>query len=50
MIYFTKEQILKTKRFAHRRDLLGVLLADGESYSFEDCEALLDSFMMEGED
>jgi hypothetical protein len=42
---FTKEQILASKRYSNRRDALGAILADGESYTFEKVDVLLDKFM-----
>lgn len=42
---FTKEQILSSKKYKNRRDALGVVLADGESYTWEDVDSLLEKFM-----
>lgn len=42
---FTKEAILKSKRFSHRRDALSFLLKDDESYSFEQIESILNDYM-----
>ena len=46
---FTKEQILKSKRYQHRRDLLTVLLKDNGQYSHDDVDKLIDVFMMKGQ-
>ena len=42
---YSKEQILTSKKYENRRDILGVLLADGNEYTFDDIESLLDKFM-----
>lgn len=44
-ITFSKEKILKSKRYEHRVDLLGVLLKDGKDYTFDEVDALLEKFM-----
>ena len=45
---FSKEQILQSKKYRDRRDLLSVLLADQESYSFKAVDDIIKKFM-EGE-
>lgn len=40
-----KEQILKSKKYKSRRDLLKVLLEDNQQYSHSEIEELLNSFM-----
>lgn len=42
---FTKEQILKSKKYIHRRDILTALLSDKEEYTISQIDSLLDSFM-----
>ena len=42
---FSKEQILASKKYANRRDVLGVILADGKEYTFEQVDSLLKRFM-----
>lgn len=42
---FPKEQILSANKFNNRKDILGVLLEDGDEYSFNQAEALMDDFM-----
>lgn len=42
---FTKEAILKSKRWAFRRDALSFLLDDGREYSHEDVETILNDYM-----
>lgn len=42
---YSKEQIIKSKKYADRRDILNVLLADGKEYTLDDVNTLLDAFM-----
>ena len=42
---YSKEQILASKKYENRRDILGVLLADGEKYELEKVDSLLEKFM-----
>lgn len=46
--FFTKEQILSSKKYKKRRDLLGVLLEDKKEYSFDEVDKLIDDFMKRG--
>lgn len=41
---FTKTQLLASKRFANRRDLLNAVLDDGESYTIEAVEQKMKEF------
>lgn len=45
---FSKEQLLKSKKYANRKDLLGVLLEDKKEYSFTEVDAVIDKFMKRG--
>jgi hypothetical protein len=45
MTGYSKERILGSKKYENRRDILGVLLTDGEEYTFDEVDALLDKFM-----
>lgn len=45
---FTKRNILTFKRYAKRRDLLSVLLKDGEEYTIEQVDSLLQDFFKKG--
>ena len=45
---FSKEQILQSKKYRDRRDLLSVLLTSQESYSFKAVDDIIKKFM-EGE-
>lgn len=42
---FTKEQILWSKKYANRRDVLGAILEDGKQYTLTEVDTLLDKFM-----
>ena len=42
---FTKEQILASKKYKNRRDVLGAILKDGASYTLEQVDSLLEKFM-----
>lgn len=42
---FTKTQILASARYSNRKDVLGVLLDEQTSYTFDDVDKLLDKFM-----
>ena len=42
---FSKEKILTFPRYAPRRDLLSALLAEGENYTLEQVNGLLQNFM-----
>jgi hypothetical protein len=42
---FSKEQILSAKKYADRRDLLAVLLANDRTYTLAEVDQLIDEFM-----
>ena len=42
---FTKEQILASKKYSNRRDVLGAILSDGKEYTDEQVNSLLEKFM-----
>ena len=44
-VIFSKEKILGMKRYAHRVDVLGVLLKDDRQYTFKEVDDLLAKFM-----
>ncbi|MBQ8765405.1 MAG: hypothetical protein IJZ16_01240 [Clostridia bacterium] len=44
-VAYTKEQILSSRKYENRRDILGVLLRNDENYTFEKVDSLLDKFM-----
>ncbi len=47
-VVFTKQKILTFKRYANRRDLLSVLLKDGEEYTTDQVDGLIENFMKKG--
>jgi hypothetical protein len=44
-IKFTKEQILASSKYSNRRDVLGAILSDNDTYTFEKVDSLLEKFM-----
>ena len=42
---FTKKQLLGSKRFEERKDALGAILSDTETYTVDEAQKLLDDFM-----
>ena len=42
---FSKENLLTFRRYAKRRDLLSVLLEDGERYTTAQVDEMLETFM-----
>lgn len=44
-VAYTKEQLLASKKYAARRDLLGVLLEDGKSYTEAQVQMAIKDFM-----
>lgn len=45
VVSYSKEQILESKKYKYRRDALNVVLADGEEYTLEAVDSLLEKFM-----
>lgn len=45
---FSKDKLLKSKRFADRRDLLNALLSDDKEYTIVETEEIIKEYM-EGE-
>lgn len=41
---FSKAQLLASQKYADRRDLLNVLLADDKQYNFADVDQLINKF------
>lgn len=41
---FPKERILTFQRYANRRDLLSILLKDGQEYTHDQVQSLIDNF------
>lgn len=44
-ITFTKEKIIKFKRYSNRIDLLNALLDDNKAYTTDEVDALINNFM-----
>ena len=44
-ITYTKEKLLASQRYKPRRDLLNALLTDGESYTREQADKLIDGYL-----
>lgn len=42
---FTKAQILSSKRYADKKDLIGILLKEEQQYSFLEVDQLIKNFM-----
>lgn len=42
---FTKEQLVQSKRYVNRKDLLNVLLQTEKLYSLEEVDGLIEDFM-----
>jgi hypothetical protein len=44
-ITFTKEKLIKFKRYRYRIDLLNALLEENKAYTIPEVDALIDKFM-----
>lgn len=42
---YTKEQLIRSRRYAGKRDLLEALLANDESYTCKQADAILQGFL-----
>lgn len=42
---FTKAQLLASKKYANRQDVIGALLADNKTYTTAQVDALIEKFM-----
>lgn len=42
---FTKQQLVTSKKYAEKKDLLNALLVDDRSYSMAEVEEILDGFL-----
>lgn len=45
LVVFSKQKVLSLQRYANRRDLLSVLLNDGENYTLDQVNSLVNDFM-----
>lgn len=44
---FSKEQIVSANKYIHRKDVVNVVLKDGQSYSLDEVDELIEKFMKE---
>ena len=44
-VKFSKSQLLAAKRFSGKRDILEALLSDGEEYTVETVEQMIEKYM-----
>lgn len=44
-ILYSKEQIIASKKYSNRKDILNVLLKDDEEYSFSRIDEIIENFM-----
>jgi hypothetical protein len=44
-VAFSKEQIISSKRYSDRKDLVQILLKDNEKYNFSEVDSLINEFM-----
>lgn len=44
-VSYTKEQILSAKKYIHRKDVVNVVLKDGQSYPLKEVDDLIEKFM-----
>lgn len=45
---FTKQQLLQSQKYSNRRDALSALLKDGETYTHEQVDEILEKFYKGG--
>ena len=44
-VSYTKEQIISAKKYIHRKDVVNVVLKDGQSYTLKEVDDLIEKFM-----
>lgn len=44
-ILYSKEQIIASKKYSNRKDILNVLLQNDEEYSFTKIDEIIENFM-----
>lgn len=44
-VLYSKEQIIASKKYSNRKDILNVLLKDDEEYSFSKIDEIIENFM-----
>ena len=42
---YSKEQIITSKKYSNRKDILNILLKDDEEYSFSRIDEIIENFM-----
>lgn len=47
-VKFTKEQILKSKKYRDKRDLINALLVNSRPYALSNVDKMIEEFMKEG--
>lgn len=45
--YFSKEQLVKSKKYEDKVDVLNVILNDEKSYSIDEVDTMIDEFLKE---
>ena len=44
-VLYSKEQIIASKKYSNRKDILNVLLKDDEEYTFSRIDEIIENFM-----
>lgn len=44
-VLYSKEQIISSKKYSNRKDILNVLLKDDEEYTFSRIDEIIENFM-----
>ena len=44
-VKYTKEQLLKAKRYSQRKDLINALLEDNRQYTIDEVDAAIENFL-----
>ena len=44
-VLYSKEQIITSKKYSNRKDILNVLLKDDEEYTFSRIDEIIENFM-----
>lgn len=44
-VLYSKEQIIASKKYSDRKDLLNVLLEENKEYSFTEIDEIIENFM-----
>lgn len=49
VLTFTKEQLISAKRYIHKKDVVNLVLKEGQSYTLDKVDELIEKFMKEKE-